>query len=617
MGQGAQLERLGDFARIRAPAGRADAEALCAALSDAAGQPGLKAILIEAWPEEATAPGLLRQLAAQIAEAAVPVIALLDGPAGASVLAPALAADMRVARPGLRIVLPELGLGTLPPAGLAVRMARRLGPIVTAEILSGGGPLTAQAAVQLGLCELVSAAGIPDLPQSLAPAAAQDAARYLAEISALRGQIPSGPMAAVRERLADVLEAALLLPVEEAITYSEVAREDLDATELAGALHHVARARERAALLAGVAEPEQLPGRVALWNQPEKLARALLRGGVRVTLGESDPARLETVVRDLAAAQERAVAAGRITPEAAAGHWAGLSPAVSLEELAGSGLRIVAARPEEAEALRQQDPGALALEDAPARPGEARFSRLPGLVEVAGEPAVLALLAPALRAGRDLVLHAQGLGHWLEVAYIVAAERTLMAGATPDAVDAALTAWGFAEGPFARLDRRGLEAILPRIAGTPWHAGAYLNLLLLEGRLGAEVGAGVRQYGPNAAPWPGEAEELAALRAEAGITARPLPAAEITARVLAELAQAGALALQAGRAHRAGDVDLVAIAALGLARHRGGPMFQADRMGLLPLRNRLRALAAEGAPAPAPLLDVLIRNGRCFAELDA
>jgi DNA-binding transcriptional LysR family regulator len=30
-----------------------------------------------------------------------------------------------------------------------------------------------------------------------------------------------------------------------------------------------------------------------------------------------------------------------------------------------------------------------------------------------------------------------------------------------------------------------------------------------------------------------------------------------------------------------------------------------------------RALAAEGAPAPASLLDVLIRNGRRFAELDA
>ena len=36
----------------------------------------------------------------------------------------------------------------------------------------------------------------------------------------------------------------------------------------------------------------------------------------------------------------------------------------------------------------------------------------------------------------------------------------------------------------------------------------------------------------------------------------------------------------------------------------------------LALRKRLRALAEEGAPPPVALWDVLIRNGRSFAELD-
>ena len=49
----------------------------------------------------------------------------------------------------------------------------------------------------------------------------------------------------------------------------------------------------------------------------------------------------------------------------------------------------------------------------------------------------------------------------------------------------------------------------------------------------------------------------------------------------------------------------------------GGPMFQADQMGLLATRTLLRALQDEGAPAPVTLWDVLIRNGRRFGDLDA
>jgi hypothetical protein len=45
----------------------------------------------------------------------------------------------------------------------------------------------------------------------------------------------------------------------------------------------------------------------------------------------------------------------------------------------------------------------------------------------------------------------------------------------------------------------------------------------------------------------------------------------------------------------------------------------ADHIGLLAARNRLRALAEAGDPAlyaPAPLFDVLIKNGSSFERLN-
>ena len=45
-------------------------------------------------------------------------------------------------------------------------------------------------------------------------------------------------------------------------------------------------------------------------------------------------------------------------------------------------------------------------------------------------------------------------------------------------------------------------------------------------------------------------------------------------------------------------------------------MFQADLAGLIATRKRLRVLAEAGAPAPVTLWDVMIRNGKRWADLN-
>jgi 3-hydroxyacyl-CoA dehydrogenase len=94
-----------------------------------------------------------------------------------------------------------------------------------------------------------------------------------------------------------------------------------------------------------------------------------------------------------------------------------------------------------------------------------------------------------------------------------------------------------------------------------------------------------------------------------------LTRAEVTQRVLAAMAAEGARLLAAGAVRRASDIDALAVAALGMPRAFGGPMFRADRRGLLLLRRDLQVWQADHAVwAPHPMIDGLLSDGRGFAD---
>ncbi|HEY0213716.1 MAG TPA: enoyl-CoA hydratase-related protein [Paenirhodobacter sp.] len=647
----ARLERNGDLAQIvmagalQAPRGAGFDPALrsdlAQSLKDAIAEPGLTAIVLSAgdggWPVAAdpaqdyrtdTGGYALADIAAMIAASEVPVIAFLEGLVVGGGLALAQAAYLRVAHPDTRFAAPEFGLGFLPGGGGLVRLARRIGVDPAMDFVTSGRVLGADAALRAGLCDSVMPQIDAAILQTSAPRAlvAAETDSSINSLTRLRARPSQGALAAITERALDVVEAAFLLPVEKAITFEGMACADLLADEISQALRHVLTARRRAGRLAGVA-PEQVAEitRLALWNPSERLVYALLGQGMTIELGASDPARLEQILHVVVEAQRADVAAGRLTEAHRVAAWDRLTAVAGIADFSSAQMVLATPRPGEVSALRARfaaEPGVLALEGLrQLQPGELRFNRNAALAEVSGDaenPAMLVTLAGLFRTERDLVVHADGLAASLETAFWLGAERMVMAGATPAAVDAALTAWGFAEGPFARLDRRGLPAAFAQFNAQDGRAGAYLNWLGLEGRIGRAAGKGVWLYDdPGAAHiWPGEAEELQALRREAGIVAQLLSPQDIVTRCLAELARAGTGALQQARVHRAGDVDLVAISALGFPRHRGGPLFQADRRGLLTVRKSLRAIADQDGPAPDTLWDVMIRNGRRFAELD-
>ena len=85
------------------------------------------------------------------------------------------------------------------------------------------------------------------------------------------------------------------------------------------------------------------------------------------------------------------------------------------------------------------------------------------------------------------------------------------------------------------------------------------------------------------------------------------------------LVNEGAHLIDEGVAWRSADIDIVALEGLGFPRERGGPMFEADRIGLTGILARLRTLRAEGklAREPAALIATLERGSAALAGHDA
>jgi 3-hydroxyacyl-CoA dehydrogenase len=89
---------------------------------------------------------------------------------------------------------------------------------------------------------------------------------------------------------------------------------------------------------------------------------------------------------------------------------------------------------------------------------------------------------------------------------------------------------------------------------------------------------------------------------------------EIVARIMTALANEGANILDEGYALRPGDIDVIYVYGFGFPRHRGGPMYYADTVGLKTVLDRVRSYRAEFGDywRPAPLIERLAATGGTF-----
>ena len=338
---------------------------------------------------------------------------------------------------------------------------------------------------------------------------------------------------------------------------------------------------------------------------------------------------------------DRAVSSGRLSADAADERMAAIVPSIDLADLADADLVVEAVfedmglkrdlfarlsavvRHDTILATNTSYLDVDKIAEAASRPervlGLHFFSpaQVMKLVEVVrAEETSVPVLAAAMRLARRIgkigvvagVAHGF-IGNRMQARRQAQANRLILEGAAPADVDRVLKSFGMPMGPFAMLDMAGLD--IGWFEGKP--AASVRDKLCEMGRKGIKTGAGFYDYGPDRKPQPSAVvdETILAFAAEQGVARRTVVDAEILDRCLLAMVDEGARILEAGKAQRSSDIDVVWANGYGWPAWRGGPMYWADTLGLVRVRNRLIELGFE----PAPLLARLAAEGGRFGDL--
>jgi 3-hydroxyacyl-CoA dehydrogenase len=186
--------------------------------------------------------------------------------------------------------------------------------------------------------------------------------------------------------------------------------------------------------------------------------------------------------------------------------------------------------------------------------------------------------------------------------------------------------WGMAMGPLAVMDLAGMD-VGWRIRKEHEIPAERRNLykvtdaLVEAGRHGQKTKAGMYLYpdGRTRTVDPKVTDMFRAEAAKQGVAHRNgITAEEIVERGLLRLINTGADILDEGIAARSSDIDTIYLNGYGFQAWRGGPMWQADHMGLAEVAKKIKAYHAKyGARWKiAPLIATLADSGGTFAGRD-
>lgn len=597
-------------------------------------------------------PPHLPDVVAHIEGAKKPWVAAIHGSALGGGLEVALGCAYRVAVAAASLGLPEVKLGIIPGAGGTVRLPRLVGAAAAVDLVTGGNPVGAKKAEELGLVDAIVAgdlragaiafangvAGKPR-PQPLSSrtvpaveAGFWEAAEKAVAAKARRENAPLRALASVRKASETDFSAAMAFERETFLA--------LRGSGQAAALRHVffaERAAPRPPELAGIT-PRDIRSAAVIGGgtMGAGIAAALRDAGLPVVLIERDQAAVERGLANVRAIYDGSVKRGRMTLALADERMAGVTGGDDYGLMADTDLVIEAvfedlavkrAVFEKLSSVCRSD-AVLAtntsyLDPAAISQGVGHPERFLGLhffspahvmklLEIvpteATAPDVLATGFALARLLAKIPVRAgicDGfIGNRILKVTRAQAERLLLAGATPSAVDAAMRAFGLPMGPFEAQDLGGLDiAAFQRKAArergeTPFAPVA--ERLCAIGRLGQKTGGGWYDYQPgDRAPKP--SETVAGIIAEivAGQPQRVWSETEIADAILLPMVNEATRILAEGVALRAADIDLVKIHGYGFPRWRGGPMHYAEARGLAEVVAVLDGLAAEGLADPA------------------
>jgi 3-hydroxyacyl-CoA dehydrogenase len=617
----------------------------------------------------APVPPHLPDILGRLEGLSVPTIAAINGAALGGGLEIALACRYRIAAPSATLGLPEVTLGVVPGAGGTQRLPRLIGIGKAVALITEGKVLKAAEAKAAGIVDAVA-----DDPLAAARAVPQEVLDAAPRLGALPSPAPDeaaveAARAQARKRMAgqvaplraiDLVAASATLPFGDGLKAERETFLELRGSEQAAALRHVFFAERAAMRPRGDARGLEQAVVVGGGNMGASIAYALVQGGIGVTLVEADAAGAERARANVRRLFDQAVKRGLTTAEAAeatlgervafVAGYDGLPPAGLAIEAAFESLEVKKAIFAELDAALPAS-AVLAtntsyldvnrVAEGVSDPGRvlglhffspAHVMKLLEIVKGdATSEGTLALgfgLAARLRKIPVPAGVCDGfIGNRILTRYRQICDVMLIDGALPWEVDAAMTGFGFAMGPYAVQDLSGLDIAYAARQPRGWkHDPSFRYVPIADRmveelkRLGRKSGAGWYDYGGDGAPAPGAPVEALILEeaSRAGVARRAFDAAEIQDRALAAMIDEAVRILEEGIAERPSDIDLVMIHGYAFPRWRGGLMHHADRVGLPEILRRIEGYAAEDPRSwqPGGLMRKLVREGTTLADLD-
>ena len=574
-----------------------------------------------------------------IEDAPKPVVAALHGAVLGAGFELALAAHARVAERSARVALPEVTLGLIPGAGGTQRLSRITGAQVALEVLLSGrvtdtrdrrlrrvfdrlvdGDPTDDA---LTLASELAAAGTWTRTRDREPGLS-DPDGYQQAVQGVAARIDDTDSA--EWDIVKCVEAAQLLPFDQGIIFERALFDDRIKSHSARAARHAFVAQRRAGVM-----PELSQGKVHQVNHVVllgggalmvELAIQGLDAGQTVTLVVPAQQQMSAITDRVAAIYASAVNRKRLDPEVRDQRLSRLHKGDFPASLAQADMVLddgsfdlgdgaLTLKPSVVWAnLNGALPDQERIETAQAAGkhvvlNHSRPAHSSSLIELAvpgsTQPdAVATVVRSFADGGQTLVRSALVPGLLRENLFYTmfgAALVLCQAGCAPDAIDKAAQKLGFHSGPFEMADQLGLPQAQARFKAL-WEARsrkapealAMLSARIASGAKGRAVGKGVFLYDEGAMrPDPELMDWLKGWRSE-GQGALP-DNIDIKRALHAAFINEAARLVAEECVLRAADLDVVALKGMGFNRRLGGPLLQADFVGILPLLQEMKRLA--------------------------
>jgi 3-hydroxyacyl-CoA dehydrogenase len=635
-------------------------------------------------PKAIQEPNLLSVIA-RVEQTTKPVVAALHSVAMGGGLELALGAHYRIAAPDTNVALPEVKLGLIPGAGGTQRLPRVLGVEAALNMIVSGEPVKAEQLARLPgqkLFDRVAGSRETLLEEALA-FAREVTARHVADgspfplVRLLPCAHPDGDayFQFVRNmvkgmakhlpapiRCIDAVEVATRRPFDEGMRYEREHFLNLMLTPESRALRHLFMAERAASKIPDV--PEDTPQRpirkvavIGAGTMGGGISMNFLNAGIPVTILEVSQEALDRGIGVMRKNYEGQLAKGKLKREVYEQRMGLLSTTLDYADIADADLVIEAVFEDmgvKKDVFRKLDevmkPGAILASNTSTLDLNQIAAVTKRPQDVVGlhffSPANVMKLLEVVRGqatGKDVLATVMALAKKIRKVAVVAgvcdgfignrmieqyarqAGFLLDEGCTPEQVDKAIEAFGFAMGPFRMGDLAGNDigwAIRKRRYQEypDLRYSKTADLLCERGRFGQKVGKGWYDYAPgkrDAIPSAEVVQMIEAHRKALGITPRKISDQEIVQRLVFSLVNEAARILEEGIANKASDIDVVYIYGYGFPVHRGGPLNYANEVGLFNVVQAMKRFARNPLDdtkfwQPAPLLARLAAEGKTF-----